>query len=174
MTSWSQPNQINNSVPQGSNLAPLLFIIFINDLPYVKHYFDTVLFADDTTLELSGYDIKSIISKAETGFSIFMQWCEMNRLDVNWSKTSAMFITNKHISHYDEIKKIRTNGLEIPSQIKLQGISIQVVDRFELLGIMIDRRLQFQHHINKIKKHVNIRVFSIKKMSYLSFSVKLQ
>ena len=48
--SKSRTNSISLSVPQGSIVGPLLFLIYINDLPKVSHVFSMLMYADDTTL----------------------------------------------------------------------------------------------------------------------------
>ena len=80
-------------VPQGSILGPLLFCLFINDLPlYVNNgYAD--LYADDATL----YDIQNSIEDIENNLQIALDrlntWCKCNGMFLNSSKTKIMLVT---------------------------------------------------------------------------------
>ena len=58
----SKPINIQYGIPQGSVLGPLLFLIFVNDLPNVSK-FDTTLFADDTNFHLSHHNINILQSR---------------------------------------------------------------------------------------------------------------
>ena len=84
-------------VPQGSVLGPLLFIIFFNDLPFFLINILSKLFADDTTLLFSGSLISNVVSNFKAGLKVLTEWCNFNRLFINWSKTFIMFITNKRV-----------------------------------------------------------------------------
>ena len=72
-----------------------------------------------------------------------------------------MFVTNKRVKLPDEIS--------INSQI-----SVKVVKTFKLLGVTIHNKLDFTEHCSKLKKIINRKIFSIKRLFYLATSVKIQ
>ena len=71
-----------------------------------------------------------------------------------------MFVTNKRI--------------KTPKSILLGDQSIEVVDTFKLLGIAIDNKLNFLKHVAKLRRSINVKLFTIKRLFYLSTSVKIQ
>ena len=82
-------------VAQGSCLGALFFLLFINYLAFLLDL-KCKMFADDTTLYESGGNLDNLISHFEKGIEPLIEWCELNKLDINWSKTFFMIITNKH------------------------------------------------------------------------------
>jgi len=72
-----------------------------------------------------------------------------------------MFVTSKRI--------------KAPKEIEITaGISLKVVEQFKLLGVTIDNKLNFETYASMIKKIVNRKLYSIKRLFYLCQSVKLQ
>ena len=81
-------------VPQGSVLGPLFFLILIDELTFIIETY-CKMFADDTTLYDSGEDPMRLISKFKKKIETLVDWCKYKKLDLNWSKTFFMFVTNK-------------------------------------------------------------------------------
>ena len=89
----SKYEKIMFGVPQGSSFEPLLFLMFINDLPlYTKNVF-TDLYADDTTI----YQISNSQHFTEQNLQAALEklslWCKHNGMLLNTDKTKVMIIT---------------------------------------------------------------------------------
>lgn len=93
----SEPLTVNYGVPQGSVLGPILFLLYINDLTNTFSNIRTILFADDSTLYITGSDPPDMIHTVNNDLDNFDEWCLSNRLTVNLSKIFYMLFTNKTI-----------------------------------------------------------------------------
>ena len=88
---YSRQQDVSCGVPQGSVLGPLLFTVYINDLPKISK-FETRLFADDTALILSDKNMKSFNVKVNSELIKVEQWLNPNKLSLNYSKTKYLLI----------------------------------------------------------------------------------
>ena len=141
----------------------LLFLISINDLPHGLNKLMSKLFADDTTLYLFDSDIDNLINKFKVEIQSLLNWCSDNKMDINWSKTYFMFVYNSR------------RKLKIPICISIhKNININVVTNFKLLGVVLDSNLSFSNYISDLCLKINKRLFSIKRLFYLSTAVKIQ
>ena len=73
---------------------------------------------------------------------------------------------------YNELGQLRL--MKFPSVLNIDGNEIQVVDSFKLLGVTIDSKLNFRKFISDLRLSVNKKMYSIKRLFFLSFHVKLQ
>jgi hypothetical protein len=83
-------------MPQGSVFGPLLFLIYVNDLPFILEL-ASKLFADDTTLYDASDNIEVLIASFIEKLDLLLELCKFNKLDINFKKTYFMFITRKRV-----------------------------------------------------------------------------
>ena len=159
----SETEDIDLGIPQGGKVSPFFFKVMINDLPFLL-YLLSLMFADDTTIykatENKDESVKSLIRSFILELNPLLDWCFFNRLDINWKKTEIMFISSRRVIY--------------PKTIMIDNKSVDVVDSFRLLGVVIDNKLNFSQHVSTVCKQINTRLFSIKKLFYLPTTVKIQ
>ena len=121
----SDINSIKKRVPQGSILGPLLFLIYIKDLPNASHVFYCLMYADDTTLICCLENIKSINKQdvINEQLQLIHDWLTANGLILNTTKSKYNY----------NVSKTEQN---IPSfNIHINNINIESVQNFNFLGL---------------------------------------
>ena len=99
----SEAENVTCGVPQGSFLGPLLFLIFINDLPLNTDSVLTDLYADDTTLYYTDKSQACIEQQLQTALHKLSEWCKENGRLINTAKTKVMIITTPQKRIYEII-----------------------------------------------------------------------
>ena len=135
------------SVPQGSTLGFLLFLLYINDLPSAV-YCTPRLFADDTCLVIDSDNELSLKSKMNVDLSNLMRWLSANKLTINPTKSNILIIPPKPNKPTFNVELFVNNSL-IPQNTTAR-----------YLGVTIDDKLKFDLQIlnteRKISKSVGI------------------
>ena len=136
----SEDAKIDMGVPQGSILGPLLFIIYMNDLPSISNEAKFYLFADDTAIAVKGQTLSELQNKLDSVLSIVTKWFNANRLSLNVSKTYYQIFSARLI-----------NGLDV----KINNTKINRKESVKYLGVTIDENLKWQSHINNISSVIS-------------------
>ena len=139
-------------VPQGSILGPLLFLLYINDLPKSSSKLSFVLYADDTNLLLSGPDPDSIISDMNREIPKITQWLNTNKLCLNVNKT-----------HFVIFKPGRTS-LHCSESLHMNQTTVKQERCTKFLGVMLDARLKWSDHIQYIRKKISKNIGILHKL----------
>ena len=159
---YSNTLPIKCGVPQGSTLGPLLFLLYINDLPNSSKKLLFRIFADDTNIFYSAKSVKDVETTMNEEMKLVLKYCATNKLSVNLKKTNYMLVTSKQIK-----TPINIDNIECKSSIKY-------------LGVYIDDKLNWNYQIthinNKITKNIGILCklryyLNLKSMKQLYFSL---
>ena len=139
---------ISCGVPQGSILGHLLFLIYINDVAFVSTQLFSVLFADDTNMFGTDNDLEALIVNVNTELEKNVKWLNANKLSLNIDKTHHMLFRNE-MKVVKETCKVYMNRQEISED-----------ETTKFIGVIIDNRLNWKHHIdsicNKVSKNIGI------------------
>lgn len=152
----SDLQNVNIGIPQGSILGPLLFIIFVNCLPYTVDYnCKTVMYADDTSLMCKAKNVVDLQMQLESCLSRIDKWFKANKLTLNVDKTKCMIFGTKHVLK-------RFNEMEL----FYDNIIIEKVSEFKYLGVKFDNNLSWSAHVDHLCKTISKRIGIIRRIKY--------
>jgi hypothetical protein len=131
-------------VPQGSILGSMLFLTYINDLPQASDFL-AIMYASDTTLLAESNDISELYKLTNKLLADAEKWFLANRMTLHPSKTRYMLF-----SHSD------------PGDRELNSLGQKIIrvhekgneQYFKLVGILLDEKLTWKYHIDKVKTKI--------------------
>ena len=151
-SAFSKWMDIKYGVPQGSILGPLLFNIFLNDIFYFVKDICIANYADDNTPYATNKDITKLLKTLESETNILLDWFTINEMKPNADKCHLLMANQNDTT-----------------TVKLGVENISNDQSVELLGIKIDKDLNFSEHVTKLCKKGNQKLHALARISkYLS------
>ena len=128
-------SQLSAGVSQGSILGPLLFLIYMNDIPNASTFFKYALYADDTTLFSTINISAGATHEINNHISKVYDWLAVNKLSLNVKKTK-----------YIVFHAINKNIEGVIPELSINGIIIERVQNFNFLGIFFNKHMFWKTH----------------------------
>lgn len=138
-------------IPQGSNLGPILFLLFANDLGNFITDCDVNCFADDTMLYATGTTKEEVERKLQVALDQAVKWYNVNRLVINPGKCKSMVI-----SRVDDEPNVSIS-------LRFNNCTIEQIKEYTYLGCIIDDKLSWNSQISNIIRNVAPKLNFIKR-----------
>lgn len=157
-SSLSTPLLVTHGVQRGSILGPVLFNLYVNDLPNVVKYFEMESYVDDTKsyLWISAKDIKNGLLQVSEDLKLVAQWCCSHSLLINPRKTKLTFFGAPQ------------NICRIPDiSIEFVGEQLKPVSSCKDLGLVLDPSLSFNEHIGNLTSSLLASLCQLSRVKHL-------
>lgn len=142
----SAPCKIKTGIPQGTILGPVLFSLYVNELPEVCPEVGLQMYADDTVVYVSGKSPVVIGNTLTKSLEKVSNWLNKSCLTLNLRKTKSMCFS---------IQRTRIiNDLDV----KMNGELIDQVEQEKYLGVILDSQLNFKSHIKNISRKMKVSI----------------
>ena len=151
--SKSDRRSFKQGVPQGSVISPLLFLIYINDLPEAVEDVQVSMFADDVAVWAQDRELGKAQQKVQTAIDRIDEWSNKWKLTISTGKTEcSFFTTNTHEACWE------------PS-LTLRGEPITVNPYPKFLGVTYDRQLSFARHSHIVGNQLRQQAGALRRLA---------
>ena len=151
---------INCGVPQGSVLGPLLFLIYINDLPNPSKKLTFYLFADDTNIYYESKDLSDLFRIVNEELRLVKKWLDSDKLSLNIDKTNYIIFHSSSIN------------VSSGSDIRIGKNHIKRVKFVKFLGLLLDEHLSWKYHLSELSKQLATTCGMFSKLGVLITSLR--
>ena len=152
----SRRQMVATGVPQGSNLGPLFFLLYINDLPLhvTENNVTSELFADDSSLHTSSSSVVSLENSLQNGLDNVKEWCNENKMIIHPQKTKSMVVTTR--------QKQQINPLIL--NLRYGSTEIEQISSHTVLGVQIDSNMSWNTHVNNLIKRLSKNAYLLSQL----------
>ncbi|XP_046663527.1 uncharacterized protein LOC124356517 [Homalodisca vitripennis] len=154
----SNEGVIKCGVPQGSILGPILFVIYINDLPKNINHSKIIMYADDCTLQTSESTASAAVDAANNSLAQASEWFFKNGLVLNPIKTGFIRFT---------ILKAPNSHIFPGSGLTYNNNSLQHFSATKFLGLHLDAHLNWESHVDVICKRLRPVCYALGRLAQL-------
>ena len=159
----SSPLPVSVGVPQGSILGPLLFIIYVNEMPNIVKHCKIILYADDTLLHYSSNSAKDIEQRINEDLLSISKRLDENLLTLNYAKSKfLLFGSNRRLKAFTNVS-IHVNNQQLARQ-----------QTFKYLGITFSENLNWSDYLTDVSTKINQRIGLLRRVkAFLSVKDRL-
>lgn len=144
---------VSYGVPQGSLLGPTLFSLFFNDFCFLPIFSKTILYADDTTLFLSGDSLSIISEQLNCDLFLINKWMAENCMSINSKKTLVLHIPPK-----------KTSARLVEGTIQIESVPVKISTYIRFLGVSIDDKLSGIEYFSCLRRKLISSVASLSRI----------
>lgn len=145
--SKSEESAVLFGVPQGGCLSPLLFVLFTSDMPDACSLAWLIMYADDTNCFTVGKNAEEAKEKLERAAEQIVCYMEENKMSPNAAKTEYMLF-----------------GRRQGGAISVRGEEVKESHSMALLGLTINKAINWDHHLLKMERELSSRIWAIRRL----------